>query len=93
MTSEILQGEEQFQAKNYLLEIPRSLAIMRMESAPQKLNFVMAKSISKTYTLDCSCKCPFYVKPPTFFIARTIENYAKWMLVSERTFKIKIRSP
>ena len=47
MTSERLQGEEQFYSKNYLLK-----------RAPQKLNFVMAKAISKGYTLDCSCKFP-----------------------------------
>ena len=32
--------------------------IMRLKSAPQKLNFLMTKAISKSYTLDCSCKCP-----------------------------------
>ena len=31
------------------------LAIWQMK--PQKLNFVMAKVISKSYALDCSCKC------------------------------------
>ena len=36
----------------------RSHAKMHLKSAPQKLNFVMAKAISKSYTLDCSCKCP-----------------------------------
>ena len=30
----------------------------RLKIAPQKLNFVMAKIISKSYTLDCSCKFP-----------------------------------
>ena len=53
--SERLQGEEQFHSKNYLLEMPRSHAKMRLKSAPQKLNFLMAKDISKSYTLDCSC--------------------------------------
>ena len=57
MASERLQGEEQFHSKNYLLEMPRSYAKMRLTSAPQKLNFLMAKAISKSYTLDCSCKC------------------------------------
>ena len=52
MTSERLQGEEQFHSKNYLLEMPRSHAKMRLKSAPQKLNFLMAKDISKSYTLD-----------------------------------------
>ena len=51
MTSERLQGEEQFHSKNYLLEMPRSHAKIRLKSAPQKLNFLMAKDISKSYTL------------------------------------------
>ena len=55
MASERLQGEEQFHSKNYLLEMPRSHAKMRLKSAPQKLNFLMAKYISKSYTLDRSC--------------------------------------
>ena len=58
MERERLQGEEQFHSKNYLLEMPRSHAKMRLKSAPQKLNFLMAKAISKSFTLDCSCKCP-----------------------------------
>ena len=58
MASERLQGEEQFHFKNYLLEMPHSHVKKLLESAPQKLNFVMAKAISKRYTLDCSCKCP-----------------------------------
>ena len=52
MTSERLQGEEQFRSKNYLLEMPRSHNKIRLKSAPQKLNFLMAKDISKSYTLD-----------------------------------------
>ena len=56
--NESLQGEEQFHSKNYLLEMSRSHVKMRLKSAPQKLNFVMAKAISKCYSLDCSCKCP-----------------------------------
>ena len=55
MTSERLQGDEQFYSKNHLLEMPRSHAKMRLESAPQKLNFLMARDISKSYALDCSC--------------------------------------
>ena len=58
MERERLQGEEQFHSKNYLLEMPRSHAKMRLKSAPQKLNFLMAKAISKSFTIDCSCKCP-----------------------------------
>ena len=57
MASERLQGEEQFHTKNYLLEMSRFHAKMRLKSAPQKLNFLMAKAISKSCTLDCSCKC------------------------------------
>ena len=49
IASERLQREEQFHFKNYLLKMPRSYT---MKSAPQKLNFVMAKAISKSYTLD-----------------------------------------
>ena len=52
-----LQGEEQLHSKNYLLEMPLSHAKMHLKSAPQNVNFVMAKAISKSYTLDCSCKC------------------------------------
>ena len=61
MASERLQGEEQFHTKNYLLEMSRFHAKMRLKSAPQKLNFLMAKAISKSCTLDCSCKylCTF----------------------------------
>ena len=58
MASERLQGEEQFHTKNYLLEMSRFHAKMRLKSAPQKLNFLMAKAISKSCTRNCSCKCP-----------------------------------
>ena len=44
MTRETLQGEEQFHSKNYLLEISRFHAKMRLKSAPQKLNFLMEKA-------------------------------------------------
>ena len=57
MASERLQGEEQFHSRNYLLEMPLSHAKMRLKSAPQKLTFLMAKTISKRCTLDCTCKC------------------------------------
>ena len=53
--SERLQGDEQLHSKNCLLEMPRSHAKTRLKSAPQKLNFLMAKDISKSYTLYCSC--------------------------------------
>ena len=58
MANERLQGEERFHSKNYLLGMPLSHAKIRLKSALQKLNFVMAKAISKSYNLDCSCKCP-----------------------------------
>ena len=58
IASERLQGEQQFHSRNYLLEMPRFHAKIRLGSAPQKLNFLMAKAISKRCTLDCSFKCP-----------------------------------
>ena len=58
IANEILQGEEKFHSKNYLLEMPYSYAKMRLKSAPQKLNLIMAKAILKCYTLDCCCKYP-----------------------------------
>ena len=62
MVSERLQVDEQLHSKNYLLEMPHSHARMRLKSAPQKLNFSMAKDISNNYTLDCSCTLmPFRV--------------------------------
>ena len=58
MASERLQGEKQFHSKTQLLEISRFHAKMCLKSASQKLNFLMAKAILKSCTLDCSCKCP-----------------------------------
>ena len=58
MASERLLGEEKFNSKNYILEMPRFHAKMRLKSAPQKLNFLMTKAISQRRTLGCSCKCP-----------------------------------
>ena len=58
MTSERLQEEEQVHSKYYRLQIPRFHAKMRLKIAPQKLNFLIAKAISKSCTPDCSCKCP-----------------------------------
>ena len=52
------QGEEQFHSKNYVLEMSLFHAKMRLKNAPQKLNFLMEKATSKSFTLDCSCKCP-----------------------------------
>ena len=58
MASERLQGGQKFHSRNNLLEMPRFHAKMCLKSAPQKLNFLMAKAISKRCTLDCSSKCP-----------------------------------
>ena len=57
VASERLKEEEQIHPKNYLLEMPHFHAKMGLKSAPQKLNFLMAmaKAISKSCTLDCSC--------------------------------------
>ena len=52
--SERLQGEEQFHSKKYLSEMHYCHAKIRFKSAPQKLIFLMATDISKSYTLDCS---------------------------------------
>ena len=57
MASERLQGEEQFHSKNYVLEMSCFHVKMYLKSAPQKLDFLMIKVISKICTLDCSCKC------------------------------------
>ena len=45
MTNERLQGEEQFHSKNYLSVMPRFHAKMRLKSASQKLNFVLAQAV------------------------------------------------
>ena len=58
VANERLQGKEQFHSKNFLLEMHRSHAEMRLKSAPQKLNFAIAKAVCKSYRLDCSCKYP-----------------------------------
>ena len=55
---ERLQEKEKFHSQNYFLKMPCSHAKVGLKSASQKLNFVMVKAISKSYTLDCSCKCP-----------------------------------
>ena len=56
VANERLQGQEQFYSKNYLLEMTLSHINMRLKSALQNLNFVMAnikKVILKHYALDC----------------------------------------
>ena len=45
MVSERLQGDKQLHSKNYLLKMPRFHA--KLKNPPQKLNFLMAKAISK----------------------------------------------
>ena len=52
MARERLQGEAQFHSKTYVWEMSRFHAKMRLKSAPQKLNFLMAKA---------SCKMPLHV--------------------------------
>ena len=59
MANERLQGKEQCHSKNYLSEILCSHTKMHLKSEPQKLNSVMAKATSRSYTLDCSCKCSY----------------------------------
>ena len=66
MASERFQGEEQVDSKQCLLEIPCSHDKMDLESASQKLNFTMAKAISKSYRLDCSSKCSCMLTQPCF---------------------------
>ena len=58
MPNERLQEEELLLSKNHVLEVPPSHAKMRLKRAPQKANFLMAKSIQKSYILNCSHKCP-----------------------------------
>ena len=45
MVSERLQGEEQFDSRNHLLEMSRSHAKIGLKSVPQKLDVLMAKDI------------------------------------------------
>ena len=47
IANERLQREEQFHSKNYLFEMPQFHAKSRLKYAPQKLDFVMTKAISK----------------------------------------------
>ena len=44
--------------ENHVLEVRPSHAKMCLKSVPQKLNFLMAKDIPKSYKLNCSRKCP-----------------------------------
>ena len=69
-----LQGKEQFHTKNYLFKMSRFHAKMRLKSPPQKINFLMAKAISKSCTLDCTCKypCTFSHSKAASFSIKTI---------------------
>ena len=50
MVNEGLQGTEQFHSKRF--GNASSPIKMRLKSAPQKLTFVIAKTLSKRYTLE-----------------------------------------
>ena len=58
MASKRLLGEEQFLSKDCILEMSSFHHKIRLKIAPQKLNFLMAKAISKSCTLDCRCVHP-----------------------------------
>ena len=55
VANEKIQEEEQFHFKNYLLKMSRSHTKMCLKSAPLKLNFVMAKAMSKSDTITIPC--------------------------------------
>ena len=76
MANERLPGEEQLHSKNCLLDMHCSHAKMRLKSAPQKLNFVIEKAISKIYTLHCNCKylCTF----PHSYSLVVHKNHCMW---------------
>ena len=50
IANETLQGEEEFNSKNYFLEMLCFHAQILLKSAPQKLNFIMRKAKSTDYT-------------------------------------------
>lgn len=47
---------ELLHSKNYILEMFLSHVKVLFKCEPQKLNFAMAKAISKNNILDCICK-------------------------------------
>ena len=51
------ERRQKLHSKNYLLEMLLFHVKMGSKSAPQKLNFVVAKAISKSYTRDYNWKC------------------------------------
>ena len=52
MPYERLSGEEQYRSKNYLLEMPRAHANLRLKGTPQKLNFFMSKAIQMPFDVS-----------------------------------------
>ena len=80
MANERLQGEDQFHSKNYLLEMPRYHAKTHLKSAPQKLNFIMAEAILKSYTLVKQ----FCMKErlPNIFKSKNVSKLTKTILKS-----------
>ena len=59
IANEWLQKEEQFLSQELFGNaLFCSHAKIRLKSAPQKLNSVMAKAIWKSFPLDCGCKSP-----------------------------------
>lgn len=74
MASERLQGKEQFHFQNCVLKISHCHPKMRLERAPQKMNFLVAKAVSKVYTLACSSKypCTFQLSYPVSFSIKAI---------------------
>ena len=64
--------------------------------APQKLNFIMAKDISKSYTLDCSCSIVTHSSAASFSIKTILrentnilfgKNYCKLSKMNARFSK------
>ena len=53
--------------------MPHSNTKMRLKTAPQKLDFVIVKAISKSYTLDCSCIVT-HINAASF----SIKNHFMW---------------
>ena len=58
---ERLQGEDHIYCQKYLLEMRSYHSNIHLKSGPKNLNFLLAKIISKRYTVDCS-----YNRPCTF---------------------------
>ena len=65
--------------RNYFSLMPLSHAKMRLKSAPQKLNFLMAKGIQKCYPLNCSHKCPDTFPHSYALLSRLVFNKKDFM--------------